>query len=133
MMCPCGSQKDFAQCCEKLISGAEVAATAEQLMRSRYSAFATKSLEYLKSSLDPQNLHEFNPLATRQWAEAAEFTGLEILRAEEKGNKGTVEFKAHYRMNGEEHIHHEIATFRKQQGQWFYKTGKVHEIPDKAP
>ena len=133
MNCPCGSEKDFKNCCEKFISGEALPTTAEELMRSRYSAFATKHIDYLKNSLDPQNLHDFNLAATKHWADAAQFTGLEILRTEEKGNKGVVEFKAHYKMEGEDHVHHEIGTFRKQQGQWFYKSGKVFEMHAKAP
>lgn len=129
MNCPCGSGKTFSECCEVIISGQRQASSPEELMRSRYSAFATKNLAYLRESLDPQNWREMNTEANRQWAERATFTGLEILRSEESGNKGQVEFKANYIWEGEPQVHHELATFRKQQGRWFFKTGRVKENP----
>jgi len=94
-------------------------------MRSRYSAFATKNLDYLFQTLHPQNRFEFDLAANRQWADGAEFKSLEIIRAEGSGNKGQVEFKATYVMQDETHVHHEIGTFRKQDGQWFYKQGRI--------
>ena len=38
--CICGSGKAFSECCEPLLSGKMPAKTPEQLMRSRYSAYA---------------------------------------------------------------------------------------------
>lgn len=38
--CVCGSQQTFALCCEPFIKQRKVATTPEQLMRSRYSAYA---------------------------------------------------------------------------------------------
>ncbi len=131
MTCPCGSEKQFNVCCEKFILGKAFPTTSEELMRSRYAAFATKNVPYLRDSLDPQNLHEFNAAATQLWADQAHFTGLEILQSQDSGNKGLVEFKAHYMLNDEKHIHHERGTFRKQQGRWYYKSGKI--FAEEAP
>lgn len=125
MTCYCGNSQDYAKCCGKYHSGAELPPTAEALMRSRFSAFATKNLDYLFQTLHPQNRFEFDLAANKQWAEQADFKGLEILKAEENGTKGTVDFKATYVMQSETHVHHEIGTFRKQDGQWFYKQGKI--------
>ena len=41
MKCPCSSGKEFAECCEPILTQAKKAATAEELMRSRYTAYAT--------------------------------------------------------------------------------------------
>jgi SEC-C motif-containing protein len=38
--CPCGSAQPYAECCARLHRGEATAATAELLMRSRFSAFA---------------------------------------------------------------------------------------------
>ncbi|MEE8588889.1 MAG: YchJ family metal-binding protein, partial [Sulfurimonadaceae bacterium] len=52
MVCPCGSDKEYAHCCEPLHLGLKKAQTPEELMRSRYSAFAIGEAEYLlKTSL----------------------------------------------------------------------------------
>lgn len=133
MKCYCGSPKTFAACCEKFLNEEELPATSEELMRSRYSAFCTKSLDYLRDTLDPQNRHEFNHDATARWAGQSQFNGLEIIRSEDKGTKGIVEFKAHYSFEGQDFVHHEISTFRKHSGQWFYKTGKILEVPETNP
>lgn len=96
-------------------------------MRSRYSAFAKNQMQYLRDTTDPQTIDQIDDEANQEWSERAKFLKLEILRAEEKGTKGTVEFKAFYSVDDEEYIHHEVSTFRKQAGQWFFKSGKVKE------
>ncbi|MEB4613424.1 YchJ family metal-binding protein, partial [Leucobacter sp. M11] len=45
--CPCGSGSPFAGCCAPLLSGERQAQSAEQLMRSRFTAFAVGDAEYL--------------------------------------------------------------------------------------
>lgn len=96
-------------------------------MRSRYSAFVKNDMEYLQNTTDPQTLGSIDEDANREWAECATFQKLEILSSEEKGTKGLVEFKAFYAVDGDDHVHHELSTFRKQAGQWFFKSGKVRE------
>lgn len=94
-------------------------------MRSRYSAFAKNQMQYLRDTTDPQTLDKIDEDANQEWADRAQFKQLEVLRAEENGTKGTVEFKAHYVVDGEEFVHHEVSTFRKQAGEWFFKSGKI--------
>lgn len=94
-------------------------------MRSRYSAFAKNQMQYLRDTTDPQTLGGIDDEANKEWAENAKFLKLEILHSEEKGTKGTVEFKAYYNILDEDHVHHELSTFRKQAGEWFFKSGKI--------
>lgn len=42
--CPCGSSRSYADCCEPFVTGAAKAQTAEQLMRSRYTAFSVQAM-----------------------------------------------------------------------------------------
>ena len=51
--CPCGSGRAYAACCGRLHSGAENAASAETLMRSRYSAYVLKLEDYLLATWHP--------------------------------------------------------------------------------
>ncbi|WP_374079067.1 YchJ family protein [Bdellovibrio bacteriovorus] len=125
MKCPCGSEKSYVECCGVYHSGKALAPTAEALMRSRYSAFAKNQMQYLRDTTDPQTLDLIDDEANKEWAERAKFLKLEIVRAEEKGTKGTVEFKAFYSVDDEEYVHHEVSTFRKQAGEWFFKSGKI--------
>ena len=52
--CPCGSDAAHEDCCYPVIHGQSQAATAEALMRSRYSAYATQAIGYLHDSLHPK-------------------------------------------------------------------------------
>lgn len=125
MKCPCGSEKNYKDCCGIYHSGKAQAPTAEALMRARYSAFAKNQMQYLRDTTDPQTLENIDEEANKEWAERAKFIKLEIVHAEEKGTKGTVEFKAFYSVDGEDYFHHEVSTFRKQAGVWFFKSGKI--------
>ena len=52
-LCPCGLGDPYDACCGRLHRGEAFAATAEQLMRSRYSAFAVGDLDYLLAPWHP--------------------------------------------------------------------------------
>ena len=51
--CPCGTGLPYDDCCGPLHAGSTAAATAEQLMRSRYSAFAVGDAAYLLATWHP--------------------------------------------------------------------------------
>jgi SEC-C motif-containing protein len=117
--CPCCSGKAYAECCEPLHSGAGRAATAEQLMRSRFSAYALGNAAYLlrtwHSSTRP------NPLRLDR---GTRWTRLEILGSTAGGQfhtTGTVEFRAYYReRGGAEQSMRENSTFAREDGAWAY-------------
>ena len=48
--CPCGSGKAYAVCCGRFIDQGALPETAEQLMRSRYTAFSLVNEPYLLAS-----------------------------------------------------------------------------------
>ena len=130
--CYCCSGRDAAECCEPFLSGAQAAPTPEALMRSRYSAFCTKNLEYVEATTDPQAMSDFDRESTRAWMDGAKFSQLEILSSSMEGTKGRVEFKAHFQMaDAPPEVHHEISRFRKQAGTWFFREGKI--VPPPAP
>lgn len=129
--CPCDSGRPFNQCCKPLLDGESQAESPEQLMRSRYCAFHEKNLDYVIETTDPQALHEFDRKSTSDWMNGATFTKLEVLKSSTEGNKGIVEFKAHYRMADQDEIHHEISKFRKQGGVWYFRDGRVVLPPSK--
>ncbi|MES3036841.1 MAG: YchJ family metal-binding protein [Bdellovibrionota bacterium] len=129
-MCPCGSKTDYTECCEPLIKGEADAESPEELMRSRYTAFTVKDMDYVFNTTDPQSRMNFDYNTSKEWAEDSTFTGLEIIRSSDEGNKGMVEFKAHFKdSKGESHVHHEVSKFRKQAGVWFFKEGKLLAEP----
>jgi SEC-C motif-containing protein len=112
--CPCGTGLPYADCCGRLHDGTATAATAEQLMRSRYSAFVVGDPAYLLETWYPRTRPrslELDPDARWTGLEIVSTSGGSMLDAE-----GIVEFRAH-RVGGEQH---ERSRFVRQNGRWFY-------------
>lgn len=121
MPCPCGSNEKYESCCGPYHNGAAVAPNAEKLMRSRYSAFAMKNMNYIIKTTDPVDLVKFDRTANERWMLESEFLKLEILQSSENENQGTVEFQATFKHMGKVQTHHEVSAFRKINGNWFYR------------
>ena len=51
--CPCGTEFPYTDCCGPLIRGTSPADTAEDLMRSRFTAFAKGLGDYLEQTKYP--------------------------------------------------------------------------------
>ncbi|QDG65021.1 MULTISPECIES: YchJ family protein [unclassified Pseudarthrobacter] len=116
--CVCLSGEAYADCCGRFHNGGAEAATAEQLMRSRYSAFVLLDTEYLRKTWHPDTAPsdlELDP--------AMEWRRLDILSTSRGGpldTEGTVEFKAHFRHDGERGVHHETSRFVRENRRWYY-------------
>jgi len=120
--CPCGSGLDYDVCCGPIIAGSP-AATAEALMRSRYSAFVKRAYGHLGSSLSAEQRKDFSPDDTKRWAESSEWLGLTIHRTDKGGpddTTGLVEFTAKFKVGGKDQEHHEVAEFNREDGKWVY-------------
>ncbi len=127
-LCPCGSEKDYEVCCEPVIKGTRKALTAEELMRSRYSAYAKGEVSFLIQSVHPRKRHSMEEKNIRAWSENSKWHGLEILSTEKGGleeTEGIVEFIAHYSQGENKVDHHEKAEFRKEDENWYFVDGKV--------
>lgn len=127
MKCPCGSELPYEVCCGAIISGKKEADSPEALMRSRYTAYALGNGAYLVATAVAQKRFDEDIPLIEEFAERAEWLGLEVIRSEEKGEKGEVEFKAFYRENGTIGVHHELSRFVKTEGCWFYDEGRLFE------
>ncbi len=126
--CSCGSQAEFAACCEPIIDGARPAATSEQLMRARYTAYARGRLSFLRASTHPDHRAGHDEKATRDWALNSQWHSLEILAVEGGGpgdQEGTVEFAAEYTHGGQRQRHHETASFQRVEDAWYLTGGKI--------
>ncbi|MFC5907292.1 YchJ family protein [Streptacidiphilus monticola] len=124
--CPCGLPADYASCCGRLHRGAGQAATAEELMRSRFSAFAVGDTAYLLRSWHPTT----RPQGGLDLDPALRWEKLEILATSEGGpfhSEGTVEFRAHYRHGRERGSMHEKSRFARVDGAWVYVDGVVDD------
>ena len=125
--CPCTSGKKFSECCEPFVTMKDKPKSARALVRARYTAYALGAgnyREFLMRSWHPATSSKvrITDLTNDNFA----WTGLEIVKAETKGDKARVEFKASYQdAAGEPHLHHEISLFHRIQGIWLYLDGKV--------
>ncbi|WP_426997368.1 YchJ family protein [Pseudarthrobacter sp. N5] len=116
--CPCLSGEQYADCCGRFHSGADEAPTAEQLMRSRYSAFVLLDAPYLLRTWHPDTRPselELDP--------GMEWRRLDIVSTGRGGpldTEGTVEFKAHFTHDGDRGVHQETSRFRRVDRRWYY-------------
>ncbi len=121
--CPCGSTRTHDDCCGPLIRGERAAGTAEELMRSRYTAFTEHAIDYIIDTTKPDQVDRVDRESVKQWSERATWKGLEILRTEGGGpddDEGLVEFIAHYAEQDQDFDHHEEARFARQDGRWYF-------------
>lgn len=116
------AKPSYENCCKPLHDGREdgslLPQTAEQLMRSRYSAFVLGLSQYLLATWhESTRPKELDVDSRMRW------TGLEIISTRAGGaaaSRGVVEFAAYYRDGRHEAQQHEVSTFVKQDGAWFY-------------
>ena len=123
--CPCGSGALFGRCCLPLHRGESQAHTAEQLMRSRYSAYAVGDLDYVWQTWHPRTRPDsLTPTDGLTWA------GLEIVDTVDgrRGDEtGEVEFRAQYRQGPLAGVLRERSRFAVRGRRWFYLDGDIFD------
>jgi len=126
--CACGTGLAYADCCRPIIKGERPAETAEALMRSRYAAYVNVETDYIFETTHPKHREGYDAAGTKEWAESAEWQGLEIVSVKDGGSgdtTGEVEFIARFSEKGEPRAHHERALFKKEKAGWFFTDGKA--------
>lgn len=123
--CPCGSEKSFEQCCGRYLQAGQNPKTPEQLMRSRYSAYALGGYgRYLLESWLPVTAPDLTEVALSQ--REVNWQKLEVISKSQKGDDGTVEFNAQFlNRDGESEVMHEKSVFKRIAGRWLYVGGEV--------
>lgn len=121
--CPCGTGERYGDCCAPLHDNRVQAGTAEQLMRSRYAAYALGRLDHVYRTWHPRTRpDDLAPTPGTRW------TGLTV-RATEAGqpsdDEGVVEFDAAYRTESGPGVLHERSRFAWRAGRWYYLDGDV--------
>lgn len=125
--CICGKLQPFAKCCDRFISGKQNAKTPEQLMRSRFSAYALGGYgEYLLSTWLPASAMG---LTVSELSEkTVDWQRLEVISSSQQGDNGVVEFKAWFNQSqnsDEMEMMHEVSEFVRIRSRWFYVGGRV--------
>lgn len=97
--------------------------TAEQLMRSRYSAFTQADGDYLMQSHHASTRPIKEKKTIAKWAKSVEWIKLKIIettKGTENDTEGTVTFNAYFYENGKVDIINEKSAFIKENNHWFY-------------
>jgi SEC-C motif-containing protein len=115
--CPCGTGETYDACCGPLLANVAQATSPEQLMRSRYTAFATGDADHLFRTWHPRTRpDDVRPDPATRW------TALRVLAAE----GDTVEFVAQWETSPSEGGElHEMSRFEQRAGRWCYVDGVV--------
>lgn len=125
-LCPCGSSKNYSECCGLFIQGTSLPPTPEALMRSRYTAYSQANIGYIIKTMKGKASKYFNAVDALKWTRKCNWLGLTIISApqpNENDKKGFVEFIAEYGLNGKKQSLHEISEFRYEKGVWYYIKG----------
>jgi SEC-C motif-containing protein len=135
--CPCGGGQ-YASCCGPFHAGAAIPASAELLMRSRYSAYTLRDEAYLRATWHASTL-PVGPIVDPD--EKLQWLGLEVKSAlrlrqrkanlpdkQHESGHDTVEFVARYKVGGRAHRLHEVSRFLREPdslgaSRWFYVDG----------
>lgn len=139
LLCHCGSQTNYAACCQPFLIGRAHAQTPEELMRSRYSAFCERNADYLIRTRHASKRDEDDRNRIEQMMQETEWLGLRVVNKGTQAERGTVEFIAFYRerqfstltnfkdaqrMVSPSQLH-ERSNFVLENGCWYYVDGET--------
>ncbi len=133
--CPCQSGKCYAECCQPFHLNQGFAQTAEQLMRSRYSAYTLVDIPYIVATTVPSQQGLLDQTAMKTWGETTVWKGLEIVQHLPAISKmhSIVEFKAFFETENGIEAHHEHSLFVKINERWFFVDPTVPLPSQKQP
>lgn len=128
MQCPCRLnekqlQENFAyfKCCQPFHSKQTKPKTAEQLMRSRYSAFVLQLMNYIVQTTVPAQQKLLDQAAILAWSQQTKWDGLDVIAHEKLAkHHAQVEFKAYFISANERKFHHELSTFVYIHSDWYF-------------
>lgn len=134
MNCLCGSNFDKNECCMPIISGTKAAKSPEQLMRSRYTAYAIKNASYLFNTYALKSQKSQSITEIKQWAEqtkwlklividASPYPTMDLVTSVDKLPIPTVTFSAHYILQNKIFTMTEKSNFIIENGEWRYLDG----------
>lgn len=113
MTCDCDSSKSYETCCGPFHAG-ENPPSPQALMRARYTAYARGRFDYVLSTWHASTRPHGVGADDEKWVR------LEVKRASEEGDTGIVEFVAISKVNGRAQRMHEVSSFVREGGRWFY-------------
>ncbi len=124
-LCPCGSDRPYADCCQPYLAGTALPPTVEALMRSRYTAYHRGQAEYLITTHHPTQRYPGQRATILQNIATTTWLGLRVLATnagQTEDKQGLVEFIAYYADPKPGQVH-ERSRFVRQKDRWFYIDG----------
>jgi len=126
-LCPCGSTKKYKKCCKPFHDG-QIPKSAEELMKSRFSAYALSKADYIMETTHPLN-PDFAE-NSQSWkkdimnfCDYTDFVNLEVYETQEGEDESFVTFKAILTQDNLDASFSEKSRFLKVNGKWFYIDG----------
>ena len=128
--CLCGSLQSYQDCCEKLHLGTIQATSPEQLMRSRFVAYALKNAKYVYQTYAQEKQVENPVKEIADFANSCRFISLNVISTEHNEETGYVEFCASYFYQNLYCQLHEKSQFIKEDQLWRYLDGEIFPVAD---
>lgn len=128
--CPCCSGKQYSVCCGPFLNGSAIPFTAEQLMRSRYSAYVRQDAAYLVATWhSSQRFPDLQQRLSESFADT-QWLSLNVTRCNQgsHANEAFVTFFARYREKSQVMAIHERSRFLHEDHRWYYTDGVVPEV-----
>lgn len=139
MHCFCGSKREFSHCCQPVLA-TQSSTSPEQLMRSRFSAYCSKNIDYLVQTWHPSQRALNSAADIAAFASQAHFVQLQVIQSTLQtpeifkqpvepthgaSSVGYVEFVARFIQAEKLHQLHEISRFVQEHGRWYYLDGEL--------
>lgn len=130
--CPCGNSIEFEHCCAPYLSGQSLPANAEQLMRSRYSAYAHRNTAYLVETWHPSTRHPQLAELIDQGQDECQWLSLRVVDrpTSNKEDQQFVRFFARYLAADQRNWIYETSRFLREENRWYYVDG-IHQVPNR--
>ena len=129
-LCPCTSKLTYEKCCEPFLTGKALPESAEQLMRSRFTAYAMNKHLYLVETTAPERRATLTPdELDGSYCRSVKCISLKILGKRAGGptdDTGVVIFHAKIQIKGKATLYREKGTFRREEGRWLFVSGETN-------
>jgi len=132
IQCYCGSKNEFEHCCLPFLNLTNTPKNPEQLMRSRFSAYVTKNIQYIYDTYaqETQQLQSISEISN--WADECTWLALKVHHCSDTIDKQAfVEFSVYFIINNKSHEMREKSRFIKEEANrrylWRYIDGDIVE------